>query len=124
MEVEELSTKEVRNVQIYDGDQLLQTITTDDIPEATDYAWDGLFLKESNQVGLPDVRDLNFDGVEDFGLLVVYAYPQNVPYSYFFWNAEKEIFEYKFTSFGPGWLQINDTEKCLIEVSTEEPERY
>ena len=98
---------------------MLQTITKDDVPGVADYAWDGLFLNESNTVGLPDVRDLNFDGAEDFGLLAVFAYPQNVPYSYFFWNAENALFEYQFTAFGPGWLQIDDSEKCLVEVSNE-----
>lgn len=123
-ELEDFSAKEIRKIEVYDGDQLLQTITKDDIPEVTDYAWDGLFLNESNKVGLPDVRDLNFDGAEDFGLLAVFAYPQNVPYSYFIWNAEKELFEYKFTAFGPGWLQIDDSQKCLVEVSNEGMETY
>ena len=118
-ELEDFSAKEIRKILVYDGDHLLQTITKDDIPEVTDYAWDGLFLNESNTVGLPDVRDLNFDGAEDFGVLVVFAYPQNVPYSYFFWNREKELFEYQFTAFGPGWLQIDNSEKRLVEVSNE-----
>ena len=118
-ELEDFSAKEIRKIEVYDGDQLLQTITKEDISEVTDYAWDGLFLNESNTIGLPDVRDLNFDGAEDFGLLAVFAYPQNVPYSYFFWNAEKALFEYQFTAFGPGWLQIDDSEKCLVEVSNE-----
>ena len=123
-ELADFSAKEIREIQVCDGEQLLQIITKDDIPEVTDYAWDGLFLNESNTVGLPDVRDLNFDGAEDFGLLAVFAYPQNVPYSYFFWNAEKELFEYQFTSFGPGWLQIDDSQKCLVEVSNEGMETY
>lgn len=118
-DLENYSAKEIQKIQVYDSEQLLQSITKDDIPEVTDYAWDGLFLNEGNKVGLPDVRDLNFDGAEDFGLLAVSAYPPNVPYSYFFWNAEKELFEYKFTSFGPGWLQIDDSEKSLVEVSKE-----
>ena len=118
-ELEDFSAKEIRKIEVYDGDQLLQTITKEDISEVTDYAWDGLFLNESNTIGLPDVRDLNFDGAEDFGLLAVFAYPQNVPYSYFFWNAEKALFEYQFTAFGPGWLQIDDAVKCLVEVSNE-----
>ena len=123
-ELEDFSAKEIRKIEVYDGDQLLQTITKDDIPEVTDYGWDGLFLNESNTIGLPDVRDLNFDGAEDFGLLAVFAYPQNVPYSYFFWNAEKALFEYQLTAFGPGWLQIDDSEKCLVEVSNEGMETY
>lgn len=123
-EFEDFSAKEIRKIEVYDGNQLLQTITKDDIPEVTDYAWDGLFLNESNTIGLPDVRDLNFDGAEDFGVLAVFAYPQNVPYSYFFWKAEKELFEYQFTAFGPGWLQIDDSEKCLVELSNEGTESY
>ena len=122
-ELEDFSAKEIRKIQVYDGDQLLQTITKDDVPGVADYAWDGLFLNESNTVGLPDVRDLNFDGAEDFGLLAVFAYPQNVPYSYFFWNTEKELFQYQLTAFGPGWLRCDDSRKCLIEVSTVGTER-
>ena len=57
-------------------------------------------------------------------MLAVFAYPQNVPYSYFIWNAKKELFEYKFTAFGPGWLQIDDSQKCLVEVSNEGMETY
>lgn len=121
--LEDFSATEIRKIEVYDGDQLLQTITKDDIPEVRDYAWDGLFLNESNKVGLPDVRDLNFDGAEDFGLLAVFAYPQNVPYSYFFWNTEKELFQYQLTAFGPGWLRCDDSGKCLIEVSTVGTER-
>ena len=118
-ELQDFSAKEIREIQVCDGEQLLQIITKDDIPEVTDYDWDGLFLNEHNKVGLPDVRDLNFDGAEDFGLLAVFAYPQNVPYSYFFWNEDIDLFEYQFTSFGPGWLQIDDSEKRLVEVSNE-----
>lgn len=123
-EIEDYNSDEVHEIQIYDGDQLLQTITKEDIPAVTDYAWDGLFLNEGYEVGMPDVRDLNFDGAEDFGLLAVYAYPNNVPYSYFLWNEEKEVFEYQFTAFGPGWLQKNESEKCLVEVSTAGSETY
>lgn len=123
-ELEDFSAKEIRKIEVYDDDQLLQTITKDDIPEVTDYAWDGLFLNESNEVGLPDVRDLNFDGAEDFGLLAVSAYPHNVPYSYFLWNEKNELFEYQFTAFGPSWLQIDEVEKCLVEISTAGEETY
>ena len=123
-EIEDFNSEEVLEIQIYDGDQLLQTIAKEDVPAVTDYAWDGLFLNEGYEVGMPDVRDLNFDGAEDFGLLAVFAYPQNVPYSYFIWNAKKELFEYKFTAFGPGWLQIDDSQKCLVEVSNEGMETY
>ena len=118
-ELEDFSAKEIRKIEVYDDDQLLQTITKEDISEVTDYAWDGLFLNESNRIGLPDVRDLNFDGAEDFGLLAVSAYPNNVPYSYFFWNGKIDSFEYQFTALGPGWLQIDDSEKRLVEVSNE-----
>lgn len=121
--LEDFSAKEIFKIEVYDSDQLLQTITKDDIPEVTDYAWDGLFLNESNTVGLPDVRDLNFDGAEDFGLLTVFAYPENVPYCYFFWNEATALFEYQFTAFGPGWLQCDDAGKRLVEVSTVGTER-
>lgn len=123
-EIEDFDSEEVLEIQIYDGDQLLQTIAKENVPAVTDYAWDGLFLNEGNAVGLPDVRDLNFDGAEDFGLLAVSDYPQNVPYSYFFWNEEKGQFVYQLTAFGPGWLQTDDSEKRLVEVSNEGPVIY
>lgn len=121
---EEGYTTEIAEVLVCEGDRLLQTITKEDVPEVTEYAWDGLFLNEGNAVGLPDVRDLNFDGAEDFGLLAVSDYPQNVPYSYFFWNEEKGQFVYQLTAFGPGWLQTDDSEKRLVEVSNEGPVIY
>lgn len=123
-ELEDFNSDEIREIQVFDGDQLLQTITKEDIPAVTDYAWDGLFLNEGYEVGMPDVRDLNFDGAEDFGLLAVYSYPNHVPYSYFFWNPKEEIFTYQFTAFGPGWLKVNEAEKCLVEVSTAGSETY
>ncbi len=43
-ELEVFSAKEIRKIEVYDGDQLLQTITKEDISEVIDYAWDGLFL--------------------------------------------------------------------------------
>lgn len=112
-------TTAVTEILVYDGDTLLQTITKDAVPEVEDYAWDGLFVNKGGAIGEPDVRDLNFDGSDDFGLLAVEVYPQHVPYSYFIWDEEANHFEYQFTAFGVEALQVDEEEKCLIETSQE-----
>ena len=112
-------TDKITEVLVYDGDRLLQTISRDDVPATADYALDGLFFSQSSSIGEPDVRDLNFDGAEDFGLLAVQYYPHNVPYCYFLWNDATERFEYQFMAFGMGALEVDKEEKCLIETSID-----
>lgn len=112
-------TTAVTEILVYDGDTLLQTITKDAVPEVEDYAWDGLFVKKDSAIGEPDVRDLNFDGSDDFGLMAVEAYPQYVPYSFFIWDEEANRFVYQFTAFGVEALQVDEEEMRLVETSHE-----
>ena len=112
-------TTAVTEILVYDGDMLLQTITKDDVRDVMDYAWDGLFVNKGSTIGEPDIRDLNFDGSDDFGLLAVEIYPQHVPYSYFIWDEETDLFVYQFTAFGVDALQVDDEEMCLVETSYE-----
>lgn len=107
----------VSSILVYDGEQLLQTLEVPSVPPDDTYAWDGLFVNKGYAVGEPDIRDVNWDGAEDFGLLSVSGYPKNVPYSYFVWNEENALFEYGFTLFGATALEIDENEQCLVETS-------
>ena len=92
----------VREVRVYDGDTLLQTVQ----------AWEGnmnfwgdgdLLPGESvseytscwKPEGCMTVLDLNFDGNTDFGL---FGWPANntIPYYYWIWDAEAEQYRYAF----------------------------
>lgn len=115
----EYYTSEITEIFVYDGDTLLQTITKEDIPEVDAYAWDGLFYKKGDTIGEPDVRDLNFDGSDDFGLLAVESYPQHIPYSYFIWDPDTQQFIYRFTAFGMDALYADEENRQLIETSYE-----
>lgn len=105
----------VDQVLVYEGEELIQTILPEDVPAVEDHAWDGLYVNQNSAVGEPDIRDLNFDGAEDFGLLAVSSYPHNVPYSYFLWNQETDRFAYGFTLCGSGALEIDLQNRQLIE---------
>ena len=107
----------IDRILVYEGDNLLQTIETASVPRPDGYAWDGLYVNRGYSVGEPDIRDLNFDGSQDFGLLAVSAYPHNVPYSYFLWNAAAGRFDYGFTLFGSGCLETDAEKGQLIEHS-------
>ena len=107
----------VSSISVYDGEKLLQTLEVPSAPPTDDYAWDGLFVNEDDAVGTPDVRDVNFDGIADFGLLTVNAYPKNLPYSYYLWNNDKQHFEYGFTLFGASALEVDEDKHHLIETS-------
>ncbi|MBQ8280449.1 MAG: M56 family metallopeptidase [Roseburia sp.] len=115
---------EVHRILVYDGEELIQTINQEDMPIPTDYAWDGLFVNKGYEVGEPDVRDVNFDGAEDFGLLTVSTYPHNVPYTYLVWNEEHNEFFYGFTLFGADALEVDAENQWLIEHSHDGMGQY
>ena len=108
---------EVKQILVYEGDEWIQTIRVADLAVPMEYAWDGLFVNKGYEVGEPDVRDVNFDGAEDFGLLAVSTYPINVPYSYFVWNEAENQFKYSFTVFGASALEVDADWGRLIEHS-------
>ena len=116
LDMEEIGEEyyQVKQVYVYDGEELLQTIIPEEIPVGDIVLWEGLFVNKGYEVGEPDVRDLNFDGAEDFGLLSVSSYPKNVPYSYFLWNEEKNQFDYGFSTFGASALEVNEEARRLI----------
>lgn len=100
---EDAYTCGVREVRVYDGEQLIQTIQA---REGNLAFWgDGDLLpgesvSEYTSCWKPDgcmeAADLNFDGNTDLGL---FAFPANntIPYYYWIWNAEAEQYQYAFT---------------------------
>lgn len=93
----------VREVRVYDGDELLQNVS---VREAANIVWDlgdGILLDSFydytecwNPEGCMETVDLNFDGNTDFGL---FGWPANniIPYYYWLWNAETGQYQYAFT---------------------------
>lgn len=92
----------VREVRVYDGETLLQTVS---VREAAEEAWasgDGVLAEDFydyTQCWKPEqtleVLDLNFDGSADFGL---FGWPANntIPYYYWIWNPDTEQYQYAF----------------------------
>lgn len=70
-------------------------------------------MNKGYTIGEPDVRDVNFDGSEDFGLLAVKTYPNNVPYGYFLWDDESEQFVFSF--FLSAFPMLDEVEEEVIE---------
>lgn len=99
---DEYSTR-VREVRVYDGDRLVQTVQA---REGNMAFWGGGGLLPGESVseythcwvpeGCAEAVDLNFDGNTDFGL---FAFPVNniIPYYYWIWDPETEQYRYAFT---------------------------
>ena len=118
----------VERIYVYDGDTLIQTIEAAKLTLPQDYLWEGLFVNKGHAEGEPDVRDVNFDGAEDFGLLCAASYPKNLPFTYFYWFEPEGKFVQGFTIFGGRALEVDEEQKCLIEhwydVNGEHTTRY
>lgn len=89
----------VREVRVYDGEELIQTVLS---REAIEAEWgEGMaeeFYDYTECWSVQDsmtVLDLNFDGNADFGL---FGWPANntIPYYYWIWDAEAERYQYAF----------------------------
>lgn len=89
----------VREVRVYEGAELIQTVLS---REAVEHFWgdsDGGTVSEYTTCWSPEgsmlVLDLNFDGNTDFGL---FGWPANntVPYYYWIWDEEAEQYRYAF----------------------------
>ena len=78
----------IRQVKVWDGPVLLQSITAGSVLEDGLHLYEGLYrLPDADKVpGAPDLRDLNGDGSADLGLLVNCGFPHNVNYAHFLWN--------------------------------------
>lgn len=117
----------IREIQVYDGDTLTQTINEKDLPSLVEDYNEGLFINLAQPLGQPDFRDVNFDGYEDLGILAVSEYPENVPYNYFLWNPERSRFEYGFTLYGATALEVDESRQLLIETvakNGQQTQRY
>lgn len=90
----------VREVRVYDGEELIQTVQA---REGIEHFWgdsDGGVVSEytscwSREESM-EVLDLNFDGNTDFGL---FGWPANntIPYYYWMWDPEAGRYQYAFT---------------------------
>lgn len=106
----------IDQIEVYKDGELIQIILPPDHATASNgYAYDGLYINVGYEIGMPDYRDVNFDGYTDFGCLAVSSYPKNVPYCYFLWNPDKEQFEYGFTMFGASALTVDEENRLLVE---------
>ncbi|MGM9606937.1 MAG: XAC2610-related protein [Oscillospiraceae bacterium] len=107
------SCRRVEQIQVYQGDVLLQTIDTASLTYDGDWLYEGLFVNHGYTIGEPDIRDVNFDGSEDFGLLTAATYPKNVPYGYFLWDSETEQFTFSFVICS--YLTVDEPRQQLTE---------
>ena len=98
--VEDEYTCGVREVRVYDGEALLQTVIA---YEAIELEWgsaaDDLAGEYTNcwsPEETMEALDLNFDGNTDFGL---FGWPANntIPYYYWIWDGEAEQYRYACT---------------------------
>ena len=90
----------VREVRVYDGDALIQTILSREVIQAE---WDeGMTEAFYNYTECwspeesMEVLDLNLDGSADFGLFG-WICNNTIPYYYWIWDAETEQYQYAFT---------------------------
>ena len=90
----------VREVRVYDGEELIQTVLS---REAIEIFWgdsDGGTVSDYTSCWSPEetmeALDLDFDGNTDFGL---FGWPANntIPYYYWLWDAETGQYQYAFT---------------------------
>lgn len=84
-------------IQVWSDSVLIQTITETDIPQDDNYLFEGILSILPSQDGAHlDVRDVNFDGAEDFGIYCGASY--NGPMYWFLWNEETWSYEPGFFS--------------------------
>jgi len=90
----------VREVRVYNGDALIQTILSREVIEAewdegmpeAFYHYTECWSPEESM----EVLDLNFDGSADFGLFG-WICNNTIPYYYWTWDPETEQYQYAFT---------------------------
>ena len=82
----------IEQIRVYEGDTPLRFMEVEEDMYTPDSFYRGLFLIRDSYIGEPDVRDLNFDGSPDLGLLAESAFPHNVSYAWFLWDEETSRF--------------------------------
>lgn len=110
----------VEQIKVYENGALLQTIGAGDVSYHGDHEFDGLFVLQDHSVGEPDIRDLNFDGSPDLGLLAAYHFPKNVSYGWFLWDEAEEQFKFSTVLFS--YLTLDAEKGQIIEHLAGYPE--
>ena len=106
---------QVEEIQIYEDDTLLQTISAAALSYDGDQLFDGLYvLRGGYSLGDPVVQDFNFDGCDDLGLLAVDYFPHNVSYCYFLWDEEAGRLSTDFFVLF-AWLDLDEENQQIIE---------
>lgn len=88
----------VREVRVYDGDTLLQTIPASE-GILQDHAWSGEMAEYTecwSEEETMEVLDLNFDGSTDFGLFG-WVCNNNIPFHYWTWDDAAGKYRYACT---------------------------
>ena len=108
---EDYSTDSYDQIQIWEGDALLQTISPSASQLDRRAPFQG-FLANSPSMNIVDIRDINFDGYEDFGLQCDTTH--NEVHAWFVWDAEAGVYQY-LTLLG-GQLTLDSETRQLEEV--------
>lgn len=112
----------VRKIEVFEGDKLLQTILTEEAVTAEwgdsshrqFFGWydDYCYTDSWTEDGGLDMRDMNFDGAGDIGLMGWITTGANIPYYYWLWDAETEEFRYAFCLANPELDQETEQIVC------------
>lgn len=108
---EDYFTDSYDQIQIWEGDALLQTISPSASQLDRRAPFQG-FLANSPSMNIVDIRDINFDGYEDFGLQCDTTH--NEVHAWFVWDAEAGVYQY-LTLLG-GQLTLDSETRQLEEV--------
>ena len=98
----------VEQIRVYENGRLLQTIGAEDVWYTGYHGFDGLFVFHGTSLGEPDLRDLNFDGSPDLGLLAESSFPHNVSYVWFLWDEETSRFSFSTYLFSNPTLDVEN----------------
>ncbi len=112
---EDRSCYGIDKIDVYDGADLIQTISVKEamLEEGTaNYGYIEGYTETWDEDGGLYIGDMNFDGVEDIGLFA-WIPLVNIPYYYWLWDKEEQQFTYAFCICEPTLI---DTEKEQIEV--------
>ena len=105
-------------IQVLDGGTLLQTITPDSFTPDSRAAFQG-FVAFSPLLDYVDVRDIDFDGSEDFGVLCDTTH--NEAHCWFVWDEASGSFRY-LTTLGGRLEVLPETEQLVEGWWTHGPE--
>ena len=130
----------LRELLVYEGDTLLQTISTQELTagsrsvraydwrtgqveaypissltEEAQYLYEGLFFGEEPALDGQEFGDFNFDGYTDFALPVFSASPRNTPYAFFLWDPGIEEYVFSFLMFAP--VTLDEENQLLMETT-------